>query len=333
MNAPTRTITSYYAPYRGHDVAHLATVLQELRKQHGSITFLAGDSSLDNKYWFDEWAPARNGYEHVLRPQVMKKDVCYWMNDDTGRRGTGTDSASSVGCLNTAVEATSLDDRACGRLTPQDVFLRDNMTSDDTLIVSVGGNDVALAPTVCTAINMGLLTRCAPGWCFGRESGRDTTGYGGRGGKTKNKSSICPLVCCAPNLYKLFGDCGRPGCGVTGCVAGTCSCPCGFGYVVDLFGSRVENYVNRLCEKTKPTKVLICTIYHPLEKVKGATPSWADAALTALGYDAEPDKTQRVIRAIHDRATCGIKIKGVSNVGTALVLSQTQAPTFAQTRP
>ena len=96
------TITSYYAPYHGHDVRHLGIALRKLREKHDSVVFFAGDSSLDNKFWFDEWSAARNGYEEVLRPQVMKKDVCYWMNDPNfePRRA----------CLNAAVEATALDE-------------------------------------------------------------------------------------------------------------------------------------------------------------------------------------------------------------------------------
>ena len=137
------TITSYYAPYHGHDVRHLGIALRKLREKHDSVVFLAGDSSLDNKFWFDEWSAARNGYEEVLRPQVMKKDVCYWMNDP------GAEPRRA--CLNAAVEATALDDRAFGALLPQDAFLRDHISSDDILVVSVGGNDVALAPTACTA--------------------------------------------------------------------------------------------------------------------------------------------------------------------------------------
>ena len=108
---------------------------------------------------------------------------------------------------------------------------------------SVGGNDVALAPTVCTAVNLGVLTRCTPGWCFGDEGG--DTRY--ESANSKNKA-WCPLVC-VPNVY-AFGDCGRVCCGVPGCVAGVASCPVGFGYVTDLFGNRVENYVNRLVSKT-----------------------------------------------------------------------------------
>jgi hypothetical protein len=58
------------------------------------------------------------------------------------------------------VEATTLNER-CFTLTPQDEFLRDNIGKDDVLIVSIGGNDIALRPSICTIASMaGLL--CLP---------------------------------------------------------------------------------------------------------------------------------------------------------------------------
>lgn len=62
------------------------------------------------------------------------------------------------------VEATTLNER-CLRLRPQDKFLRDNLSSSDVLIVSIGGNDIALAPTPCTIASVaGLL--CLPLSCL-----------------------------------------------------------------------------------------------------------------------------------------------------------------------
>jgi len=62
--------------------------------------------------------------------------------------------------LQTLVEATTLSER-CFTLKPQDEFLRDNIGKDDILLVSVGGNDIALRPSICTIASMaGLL--CLP---------------------------------------------------------------------------------------------------------------------------------------------------------------------------
>ena len=42
------------------------------------------------------------------------------------------------------------------------MFLRDNIQENDVLIVSVGGNDVALAPTPCTICSIVGLVYCTP---------------------------------------------------------------------------------------------------------------------------------------------------------------------------
>lgn len=190
-------VTSYYEPFYGHDVEHLALALSALRRRHDSVVFLAGDSSLDNKYWFSSWADAVNGYETVLEPPRMKRDVCYWINEQAEREG------KRLGCLNAAVEATSLNDRAWGRLLPQDAFIRDHMTEDDVLVVSVGGNDVALSPLLCTAVNLAVLVCCVPRPCLERGA------------------------CASPPNVNALVDCGCCGCGVPGCVAGLAGWPPG----------------------------------------------------------------------------------------------------------
>ena len=92
----------FYDPFYGHDVNDLAVALAALRRRHDSVVFLAGDSSLDNKYWFSSWAEAVNGYEEVLEPPAMKRDVCYWVNEEAAR------GKKSLGCLNAAVEAGAM---------------------------------------------------------------------------------------------------------------------------------------------------------------------------------------------------------------------------------
>lgn len=71
-----------------------------------------------------------------------------------------------MGCLNAAVEATSLNDRAFNRLLPQDAFIRDNIEPNDVLVVSVGGNDVALGPLLFTIVNLAAVVCCTPQWCL-----------------------------------------------------------------------------------------------------------------------------------------------------------------------
>jgi hypothetical protein len=60
----------------------LDVALNHLRGQENTdgIIFLAGDSSLDNKFWFADQAPSVNGYEMFLKPPKSRRDVAYWMN-------------------------------------------------------------------------------------------------------------------------------------------------------------------------------------------------------------------------------------------------------------
>jgi hypothetical protein len=123
--------------------------------------------------------------------------------------------------LYTTVEATTLNER-CLKLRPQDRFLRDNISSNDVLIVSIGGNDIALLPTPCTIASVaGLL--CLPMSCL--ESGRS---FG----------SVPVNDCCC-------------GCGAS-LASCTCSCPPCLGYFRHLFGTR---YVNDECyERNRHTR-------------------------------------------------------------------------------
>lgn len=161
----------YYETYHGHTIPHLARARAALASQGcRRFVYLCGDSSLDNKHWFFDGgcskkrqmqdpgftAPAVNGYEQVLeRPARMVQDVSFHMNDLAAQRyGPG-----KVCTLMTAVEESTIEDRGTDGLLMQDAFIRDHITPRDALVVSVGGNDVALRPTLRTIANMALLTR------------------------------------------------------------------------------------------------------------------------------------------------------------------------------
>lgn len=156
-------------------------MLKGLRAERpgASAVFLAGDSSMDNKHWLfpnqlhgraaheprvmqdpTATADAVNGYERVLQPPRMVKDVCYWTNAELERAGV------DAFCLNCAREESTLQDREgeAGRLLPQDVFIRDNIRADDTLVVSVGGNDIALRPSLPTIMHMANLIYGSNEW-------------------------------------------------------------------------------------------------------------------------------------------------------------------------
>ena len=157
--------------------------------------FLAGDSSLDNKAWlfqdmmqtsqalnYDFYrggktfsAKSVNGYEQILvEPEGMVKDINYWLNYKLERinqenRPNGEERLSFFS-VNTAVEATTLAERSggcymccsctLGKLLPPDRVILDNITEDDYLVVSLGGNDIALAPSIFTVIFLILILLC-----------------------------------------------------------------------------------------------------------------------------------------------------------------------------
>jgi len=174
----------FYETYNGHHRCYLEEILVRLRDIHGeepggtpipsTAIFLAGDSSLDNKTWlFNQGAPAEhwrpsqshaqaiNGYEQILRPPRMICDVTYWLNlilSDLGARAFA---------VNSAIEATTLASRvggvqccvcpALGGLYDQDQFILEQIRPSDMLVISVGGNDIALAPSIITVLALALL--------------------------------------------------------------------------------------------------------------------------------------------------------------------------------
>jgi len=276
---------NYYATWSGHEVWHLGLAHGTLSSCHRSLIFLAGDSSLDNKAWFEDRVEALNGYEQFLSPPTMKTDICYWLNFEAQRR-----SAEHLACLNTAVEATTLASRA-SKLLPADEFIREHVSVEDYLIVSVGGNDIALQPSLCTILNMLALVRCSTQRC---------------------------LRACACGCLPFAGLCGggvtRSGC--TGCFWSLLGCtwpPC-LGYFVDLFGNAVHNYVLRILGTARPRKVVVCMIYF-LDETGS---SWADQALSALDYDNNPGRLQEAIRVVFRLATQRIRIRGTEVVAFPL---------------
>jgi len=153
---PSGKINKYefYQEWSGHPIDDLVRFFDITLHERPDkpIVFLAGDSSLDNKYWVPY---PRHGadalpvevpeiYDKVLNYPLPKPDVSFWLNHILGDRAT---------CINTAVEATMLRDRD-DNLLEHDKFIRDNIRSTDILIVSVGANDIALRPTATTIARM-----------------------------------------------------------------------------------------------------------------------------------------------------------------------------------
>lgn len=263
--------TSFYDEYHGHKISHLEALLPKLRESSDSLIWTAGDSSLDNKFWIRDRQPAVGAYRDVLDPPTSVCDVTYWLNV-IGQRQCDPKFAA----INAAVEATTLNERTL-TLTPQDLFIRDNISIDDILVVSIGGNDVALKPTPCTICSM-LLLLSLPSPCI----------------ENSRSCGSCPVddYCygCGPSLFSW-------GCAFPPCI----------GYFQHLFGVKTEKYIRKLIQKTKPKMILVCMIYYPDE---AKVPSWAGVALGALGYNTRPDKLQLMIRKTFELATCRIQIPG-----------------------
>jgi hypothetical protein len=140
---------TYYNNYHGHTTSDLQQVYDGLLQQDPKRNFiyLAGDSSLDNKYWLGgQTVDACNGYEKLFNKMVP--DVCYHLNRAlVGKR---------YAAINCAVEESTIRARD-GGLLAQDQFIRDHITENDILIVSLGGNDIALSPSIKTIWNMVVL--------------------------------------------------------------------------------------------------------------------------------------------------------------------------------
>mmetsp|Transcript_7332 Transcript_7332/g.11029 ORF Transcript_7332/g.11029 Transcript_7332/m.11029 type:complete len:208 (+) Transcript_7332:98-721(+) len=207
MNSNDRIRSSdFYGEYHGHKVEHLEKLLPLLRSSSDCLIWTSGDSSLDNKYWFGDRKPAVGAYQSILTPPTSICDVTYWLNylsDNRHKDGKG----EKIAAINAAVEASTLNERSY-ELRPQDKFLRDNISSNDILIVSIGGNDVAMMPTPCTIAAMaGLL--CLPANCVERG-----------------------VTCCAVPCNDHCCGCGPSLCSCAG------SCPPCLGYFRHLFGTR-----------------------------------------------------------------------------------------------
>lgn len=158
----------FYTHYKGHPLEDLAYIVRNFRVNQRRIVWLVGDSSLDNKHWlFEEdkasttlnlehgWcAEAINGYEQVLRPPRMVKDVCYWVNTQL----VNTDMV----CVNAAVEEACIKDSP----SAHDGFVLSHLKPGDFVIISIGGNDLILKPSTSTLVSMGIGTYLVPDWCL-----------------------------------------------------------------------------------------------------------------------------------------------------------------------
>lgn len=279
-----------------------------------------GDSSIDNKFWFRDYRPAvGDGYRAVLDPPTMNADVTYWLNRIAGERYSNSNSNNNnstnsslntmIATINTAVEATTLNERTTTRtLRDQDLFLRDNIQPNDTLLVSIGGNDVALKPMPCTIVSM-LSLVTMPQWCFwDDDDNNDHSSFSSQSPLPLPlpSSSTGGLACCTPSCDEYCY-----GCGPISLMACCGTFPPCLGYMNHMFGVRVQHYIDKLISKTKPKRVLVCMIYYLDEN--SLTQSWAGPALNCLGYNQNPERLQYLIRRMYNDATSKIRLASASS--------------------
>lgn len=142
----------FYGEYHGHQDVHLKYVHKYLKYINKNNTvYLAGDSSLDNKYWVNIPVDACNGYQNIVKGGKSRPDICHWIN-----YLFELNKMESWCCINTAVEESTVSSRS-KKLLDQDKFIQRNITKNDVLIVSVGGNDLALKINVKTMFHLGKL--------------------------------------------------------------------------------------------------------------------------------------------------------------------------------
>jgi hypothetical protein len=83
--------------------------------------------------------------------------------------------------------------------------------------------------------------------------------------------------------------------------------PCGLGYFIHLFRTRIQSVIDRMTQYNRPKYIFVCMIYF-LDEMKGN--SWAETALSALQYNSNPQKLQAVIKKLFDIASKHVIIEG-----------------------
>lgn len=125
-------VEKYYSLYYGHTLEDLKLSLQSFKNNK---IYLAGDSTLDNKFWLkDQKVASVNEYIELL--ESMMPDINYHINKLCQNKDLPFTT------INCAVEEAGITDKKS--LNGQDKFIRDNITSDDILVISIGGNDLIL---------------------------------------------------------------------------------------------------------------------------------------------------------------------------------------------
>lgn len=156
--SPKIVSSTFYSLYNGHPLPDLETLATNLPTPR---IWLAGDSTLDNKYWLppaSHTPPA--SYAPLLSPQLARRDIAYWLT----HLAPPTHPFPAINC---AVEESTLRARR-SRLLAHDALLAKRLAPDDVLVVCIGANDVALGPSL--ALAFAVLANVYLGERFGRRT-------------------------------------------------------------------------------------------------------------------------------------------------------------------
>lgn len=141
----------YYATEKGHSAENVRKVHKGLLDfGYERFVFLVGSSTLDNKNYVSNsmsYYPV-SGYEKVLTDSCLP-DICFYMNYFLKVDG------NRQSCINCAIEDSDITERL-SELYGQDAFIRDNISEEDTLVISVGFDEFT---SQRTQFNMRMLLR------------------------------------------------------------------------------------------------------------------------------------------------------------------------------
>ena len=82
----------------------------------------------------------------------------------------------------------------------------------------------------------------------------------------------------------------------------------GLNTLIKLFRDDMQTYINALYDAgARPSAIIVLFPYLPERAGPHTQSSWADFSLKLLGYDSAPEKLERVMRAVYQRATCQLQ--------------------------
>lgn len=145
----------FYDPYYGHPLKILNFLKQEFEEKQFNFIYFLGDSTLDNKHWVRN-KPQKSLPLFEKNLEYMLPDISFFMNKKL------YENNEKYICLNFAVEENHLKNRnnsTNNNLIPLngwEDYVSSNLTENDILIVSIGGNDLALKLNIPIILNLCL---------------------------------------------------------------------------------------------------------------------------------------------------------------------------------